>query len=129
MLSPAAAAAYYGSPSPMQQLQASPASPMLDANAMALLFGGMSIGQPLSPVDPTGALAAAGMASPQFGMPAYAMGVPSPSMAGQAGAGMLSPLGAAAMLSPVPDASGALGGQSPLPPPMMHQGSALHSPY
>lgn len=128
LMSPAAAAAYYGSPSPMQHMQHSPASPMLDPNAMALLFGGMSMaGAPMSPGDPTGAMAA-GMIAGQF--PGYAIGMASPTIAVPAGgmhaAGMLSPMGG--MLSPVPDAA-ALGGQSPLPQPLMHPATSLHSPY
>lgn len=111
----------------MQPVAHSPASPMLDPNAMALLFGGMNLtGHPISPCDPAAAMAA-GMASPQ--LHGYAMGMPSPGAAGGLqGVGMLSPMGAQGMISPVPDAS-TLGGQSPLPQSMMHPANTIHSPY
>jgi hypothetical protein len=93
--------------------------PLIDPQAMALLFGGMNLGGPMQPpLSPAAAMGAAGMPGamhhhhhhPQLQMNPYAMG---PGMAVHP-AGVLGPAG--------------LGPPSPLGQPGMHPIAGMHSP-
>ncbi|WIA40824.1 hypothetical protein OEZ86_004501 [Tetradesmus obliquus] len=125
----AAAAAYYGAaaqapmgPAGLQHAHMQPnpnmPPPLIDPQAVALLFGGMNLGGP--PLSPAAAAAAAmggmpgGMHHPQLQMNPYAMGPGAMAAMHHHQAGMLGPAG--------------LGPPSPLGQPGMHPSAGLHSP-